>query len=104
MGKKFPEIKRLLKALKNKFDVEEAIVFGSRVGEDYLETSDIDLILVSKDFEDIPFVERMSKICEFWNGKISLEALCYTPKEFEKKKKQIGIVREAVKTGLVVAG
>lgn len=102
MGKRFPEVERFLKALEKKYKIEKAVVFGSRVGDDYLETSDIDVLLVSKDFEGIPFVDRMSKLYEFWKGKISLEALCYTPQEFAKKKKQIGIVSEAVKNGIEV--
>jgi len=38
---------------------------------------------------------------EFWNHyPLDIEPLCYTPEEFEKKKKQIGIVSRAVKEGI----
>jgi hypothetical protein len=31
-----------------------------------------------------------------------MDILCYTPEEFEKKKKQIGIVRTAVEEGIEI--
>ncbi|MCJ7675294.1 MAG: hypothetical protein MUO33_09105 [Sedimentisphaerales bacterium] len=33
---------------------------------------------------------------------IEIEPLCYTPEEFEAKKKQIGIVIEAIKEGMLL--
>jgi hypothetical protein len=32
----------------------------------------------------------------------SFDILCYTPEEFERKKREIGIVREAVKEGVTI--
>jgi len=39
-----------------------------------------------------------------WNAGIvgDFEILCYTPEEFERKKKSLGIVREALREGIVV--
>ena len=37
---------------------------------------------------------------EYWNEDLDLEVICYTPKEFEIKKNQIGIIRTAVKEGI----
>jgi hypothetical protein len=31
-----------------------------------------------------------------------LEVLCYTPQEFEKGKKQLGIIQEALKEGIEI--
>ena len=62
--------------------------------------SDFDFVIVSEDFKNIPFIFRASKIYDYWNQKQDIEPLCYTPEEFEKKKKQIGIVRQAVKEGI----
>lgn len=44
----------------------------------------------------------MGDIIYEWDGPVDLEPLCYTPEEFEKKKKQIGIVSEAVKEGIEI--
>jgi len=42
------------------FQIEEAIIFGSRIRGDYLKDSDLDLILVSSNFSGIQFTDRMT--------------------------------------------
>ena len=37
---------------------------------------------------------------DYWNLDYPVDFLCYTPEEFEKKKKEISIVKEAVKEGI----
>lgn len=49
----------------------------------------------------------MSFVSKKWfanesRANVTLEALCYTPKEFAEKSGRIGIVREAVRTGIKV--
>lgn len=103
MGKKRNrEIGAFVEKLKKKIDIERVIVFGSRARGDYLEDSDVDLIIISKDFEGVSFYERMDKLILLWESPLDLEALCYTPEEFEEKKKEIGIVSEAIKEGIEV--
>lgn len=101
MGREADEVRRFLKRLKG-YDIEKAILFGSRARGDHLEESDLDLILVSKDFEGIFFTDRISKVYRFWDGDLSLEVLCYTPEEFEKKKGMIGLVQDAVREGIEI--
>jgi len=96
------EIETFVEKLKKKINIERVIVFGSRARGDYLADSDVDMIIISKDFEEVPFYERMDKLILLWESPLDLEALCYTPKEFEQKKKEIGIVAEAVKEGIEV--
>ena len=79
------------------------ILFGSRAHGTNLVSSDYDFIIVSKDFEGIPFTDRIRKMYDFWDHDIPIEPLCYTPAEFKKKSREISIVREAVKTGVVVS-
>lgn len=95
-------VKRFVTALKKEYEVEKVIVFGSRARGDCFKTSDIDLIVVSHDFEGINFMERMSRMYNYWDANVDLEVLCYTPKEFEIMKKIIGIVQNAVKEGVEV--
>ncbi len=80
--------------------VSEAYLFGSRASGSHLESSDVDIVLVSPQFASMGFFERPVEIYRHWSGPESLEPLCYTPEEFEKKKGQISIVREAVRTGI----
>ena len=62
-------------------------------------SSDVDIILVSKSFEGIAFTERMSRMYAYWEGEVPLEVICYTPEEFERKKRQIGTIKTAVREG-----
>jgi len=102
LRKRNREIGAFVEKLKKKINIERVIVFGSRARGDYLEDSDVDLIIISKDFEGVSFYERMDKLILLWESPLDLEALCYTPEEFEQKKKEIGIVAEAVKEGIEI--
>lgn len=46
------------------------------------------------------FLDRIRVISQLWDHDISLKAICYTPAEFERKKAEIGTVRDAVKYGI----
>jgi hypothetical protein len=95
-------VKRFVKRVGKDFKLEAVIFFGSRARGDYLLHSDVDVILISPDFEGIGFTERMSRMYGYWNYEYPFEVLCYTPREFKKKKKQIGIVRQALREGIRV--
>lgn len=56
----------------------------------------------SSHFEGVFFTDRISKVYGLWEGSEPLELLCYTRNEFDKKKKMIGTVREAVREGISV--
>lgn len=102
VGKADRKVKEFVKKVKREFKIEQAILFGSRARGDYLLHSDYDLILVSPDFRGIFFTKRMVKMYDFWDWPEVLEPFCYTPEEFETKKRQIGIVHQAVKEGVRV--
>ena len=96
---------RVYSVLKEHFKDVRVILFGSRARGDNLRDSDYDLIVVSESFRNTPFVERSSIVLEIlWENGIrdDIEVLCYTPEEFEKKKKQLGIVAIAVKEGIMI--
>lgn len=96
-------ITNFLQKVREKFSIEQAIFFGSRARGENLKDSDYDIILVSDDFRDIFFSKRSALMYDFWQyWPIEIEPLCYTPEEFEAKKKEIGIVSEAVKEGICV--
>ena len=99
MGQEISEITRFLKRLQE-FRIEKAVLFGSRARGDWLKESDWDLLLVSPDFEGMPFLERIRSVLDDWSSPVDLEVLCYTPDEFARKRKQIGIVRTAVREGI----
>lgn len=70
-----------------------------------MKSSDIDLIVVSRVFESIHFADRASFVPEIlWKNKVlprvNIDILCYTSEEFEKWRKEIGIVRRALSYGI----
>ncbi len=91
---------RFMKDISKKFRIENAILFGSRAKGDHLKNSDYDIILVSPDFEGRHFTERASEVLRALTVHFPMDLLCYTPKEFNEKRKQIGIVRRAVSEGI----
>lgn len=93
-----------LEQVKRRYRIERAILFGSRARGDYLKESDIDLILVSPDFQGIPFPDRPTPFYSFWKGSPGLELLCYTPEEFARKKEHIGLVADALQEGKELLG
>ncbi|MBI4147273.1 nucleotidyltransferase domain-containing protein [Candidatus Woesearchaeota archaeon] len=96
-----PKIKDFVKRVQNNFKIAKAIFFGSRARGDHFKNSDYDIILVSQDFEGIFFTKRISMMYDFWRYyPLEIEPICYTPKEFSQKKKEIGLVRQAVKEGI----
>ncbi|MBS7621572.1 nucleotidyltransferase domain-containing protein [Candidatus Bathyarchaeota archaeon] len=86
-----------LKRLPVKIDF--AILFGSTIYGERLRDSDIDLIVVSKDFEGMPFEERILILQKHWKHSVMLEAFGFTPTEFEKLKDKSIVVQEAVEKG-----
>jgi len=89
--------------VRSRFKIQQAILFGSRARGDELVNSDYDVVLVSPDFRGVFFSKRSALMYDFWtHWPFEIEPLCYTPEEFEMKKKQIGIVSEAVKEGILL--
>jgi len=92
-----------IEKVREKYEITQAILFGSRARGDHLIDSDYDVVLVSPDFRGIFFSQRSALMYDFWrHWPLEIEPLCYTPEEFEAKKRQIGIVNEAVKEGMLL--
>jgi uncharacterized protein len=73
------------------------IFFGNRVRKKYHKNSDIDLIVVSEKFRGLNFFKRVAKMYDFWDLNYTVDFLCYTLEEFNKLKKEVSIVTEALK-------
>ena len=82
--------------------VNKMILFGSRAKGKCGRDRDVDLIIVSPKFKKLDFFERGAKMYDYWDLNYPVDFLCYTPEEFNKLKKQITIVREAVKEGIEI--
>src|SRR3989338_11596466 len=82
--------------------VTRMILFGSRAWGKPHRDSDVDLLIVSSMFRRRRLLKRGINLYQHWNLDYPVDFLCYTPEEFEKKKKQIGIVRQAVEEGIEI--
>ena len=98
-------IRRLKKFKENlirDYDIQKMILFGSRAKDSYKKYSDFDILLVSNNFDGVDKLKRSPALYLKWDLNYPVDFLCYTPAEFNKLKKQITIVREAVKEGIVI--
>jgi hypothetical protein len=95
-------LKNFRKKIEEKIIVDKIILFGSQARGDMKEGSDIDFIVVSPDFKGIKSFKRAPLFYILWDHKQDVDIICLTPEEFEKKKKQISIVSEALKEGIVI--
>ena len=76
------------------------LLFGSRARGTHLKESDLDLLIVSTFFEGMPFIQRAPHLLWTLRVPFPIEVLCYTPEEYERKRKEIGIVRIASQEGV----
>lgn len=75
-------VRKLAARLHAKLGVDQVLLFGSTAKGNRLEASDVDIIVISKGFEDIPIPERQGMIQREWEGPEELQTLAYTPQEF----------------------
>jgi predicted nucleotidyltransferase len=81
-------IKMLIEALSEKIRIKAIYVFGSSIRGDWLKHSDIDLVIVSQDFKNFPFIKRIDIIEEIqWKKKIKphIEVIPLTLEELNEK-------------------
>lgn len=69
------------------YEMNRVLVFGSRARGDHDSESDIDIIVVSADFEGVPFYKRSRPFYRHWNYDElpSPEFVCLTPTEFQER-------------------
>ena len=87
-----------------KFKPTVVIAFGSRARGDALTYSDLDLLVVSEAFKDVPWLDRPVRLIEELSLTMGADLLCYTPEEYSRKREELGIVRTASEQGIVLAG
>ncbi|MBI2901520.1 MAG: nucleotidyltransferase domain-containing protein [Planctomycetes bacterium] len=101
-----PKIRRFLRQtlprLRRAWAPESVWIFGSRARGDALESSDLDVLVVSSAFEGVPWLERFPRVFRSVGPMPGVEALYYTPREFRERRREIGIVAEAVREGIRV--
>lgn len=90
------------KSVSKDFPINKMYLFGSMAYGKPHKYSDIDIIIVSPKFRKLNFFQRGAKMYDYWNLRMPVDFLCYSPEEFNKLKKQVTIVREAVENGIEI--
>jgi uncharacterized protein len=106
VGKESIKIKKILEEFKSKVEklvnLDKMILFGSQARGEETENSDIDIIIVSEDFENQKSFRRAGKFYLEWDYNIDSDIICLTPKELEEKKNKISIIKTALKEGIIL--
>ena len=89
-----------LPRLREKFKPKIVLLFGSFARGEAVDTSDVDVIVVSERFQGVPFPLRAYHVLQELDVRHAIEFFCYTPEEFDRKKKEIGIVQTAISEGV----
>lgn len=87
-----------------KYGLKKVILFGSRATGSTGKESDIDLLVVVDDFKGR--ADMMSKLSREWHlvqkKKMPIDFVCFTSKEYDKLSKQVTIVKQALKEGVII--
>jgi predicted nucleotidyltransferase len=95
--------RNVLPILVSEFKPETVIIFGSRVTGTAHEGSDIDVLIISNFFKDIPFIKRMPMVLKRARFEKHVDYICYTPTEFENIKDKSSVIMDALENGRKVA-
>lgn len=99
--------RRYVQLASSKIKINKAILFGStsrsngRMNFD----SDIDIIIISKDFEKMAFLKRL-EFLSLLRGRefisVPMDILGYTPKEFANLSRKSSVLAEAKEQGKII--
>ncbi len=93
-----------LPKLVEEFNPESVLIFGSRARGTAEENSDIDVIVVSSYFAEMPFLRRMPYVLRKVPFVKHVDYLCYTPDEYEKIKDESAIIMDALENSVELVG
>ena len=99
-----PEIRKFilekLTMINRAFSPQHVIIFGSHSRGEARDDSDIDMVIVADSFGEVKWPDRGGLLLNTIRPDHAVDALCYTPEEFERKRKWPGIVRSAAEEGI----
>jgi len=96
-------INQFLSELQKHIFVSRIILFGSYAKSQQDKWSDIDLAVISDDFNDVPYLDRLFMLGKFaWQAKTTvIEALGFTEEEYNHTSK-LDFLNEIKKNGVVI--
>ncbi len=103
------ELERYVQRVTDRWPIQRALLGGARLadlqgagpqrerGPEYV------IVLVSDHFDGIPWLERVHQAASLWDGLEMggpADVHCYTPAEFDRRREQLPLVREAAERGI----
>ncbi len=96
-------LRQFKKSIEKEYGIQRMLLFGSLARGKTNENSDVDLIIVSEKFKGLSHLKRSPPLHLAWKLRYPVDFLCYTPAEFDKLKKRVSIVRDAIREGVEIA-
>ena len=102
------ELERYVERVTDRWPIQRALLGGARVadlrgaGPQRERGPEFVLVLVSEFFDGVPWLERVYVCGSLWDAYEmgdQAEVHCYTPAEFERRREQLPLVREAAERG-----
>lgn len=78
---------------------ERVVLFGSRIKGNADEHSDLDVIIVARMFQTMPFLRRMPFMLKKVRFAKHIDFICYAPEEFDRIKHTSAVLHDALEYG-----
>lgn len=88
------ELRRYILLLRNQYQPERVILFGSLAAGEIGEWSDIDLVIVKE--TEHRFLDRTKEVLQLLQPRVGVDILVYTPREFEQLSRERVFVRSEI--------
>ena len=90
------ELRRYLPLLRDQYQPERVILFGSLATGETWEWSDIDLVIVKETTQR--FLDRIKEVLRLLQPRVGVDILVYTPQEFEHLSRERAFVRTEIQS------
>jgi len=88
-------LKELIRGLRRAVGEDfKLYLFGSYARGDWIRESDVDVIVVSPKFRDVPRYLRVPMVRKLARKDVPFEILCYTPEELERLLEESSFMKE----------
>ena len=87
---------KILIALKEGYNPDEVILFGSLASGAVTSTSDLDILIVKR--TDKKFFERIKEVVRLCDYNVGVDFLVYTPQELQEESKTNHFVKDEILT------
>lgn len=99
-------VKEFKESVRKKFSVEKVIIFGSAARGEMERDSDVDIIVASRKYGRKDVFKITPKLYGEWHENLKIDypvdIILFNTKEFNKLKKEVSIVSEALREGIEV--